>query len=334
MFRHILVPLDGTIESEQALPMAARIARATGAMITLVRIAKLPTEYFPFPYSVPLLTDESFQVNETDAKEYLEQRSAISVLSSLHVNIQVITALSTAAVLAEDSSTEKVDLIVMSSHGYTGLKRFILGSIAQQVARRCAMPMLVLHAHDASVSDESGLAGQFPVVVSLDGSLRAEQALVPAAELSVALSAPQPGKLHLLRVVQSISAITVRTEQAVKKANDTAVEAADAYLKAIEEKLRQGELINVPLQVSSEVCSADDIHDALITTAEHEIGSHTNAGALALTTHGRSGINRWLSGSVTEDIMGHTRLPLFILRRPMVAKGEQSGAKDAQVLSR
>ncbi len=91
------------------------------------------------------------------------------------------------------------DLIVLRSHGRTGLMRWILGSVAHKIALHRPVPVLLLRAqgHGLSVQGERPIR----ILVGLDGSPLAETALAPVAALSAALSAPAPGELSLVRVL-------------------------------------------------------------------------------------------------------------------------------------
>jgi nucleotide-binding universal stress UspA family protein len=312
MFQHILVPLDGSACSEQALPLAAQIARSTGSKVTLMRVAQFPGDYYAFVYSSPLWSEDFLQVTEDEAQDYLDRMRTDSILSNIPVETEVIAGGPTASVLVKNSQIQNVDLIVMCCHGYTGLKQFIIGSIAHQVTRHSMIPILVLHEDHTGTQAYRRISHPFPVLVALDGSRLAETALLPAATLSTILSAPQSGSMHLLRVVQPVFTSIVSTRQAVKRANDAAIEAAKDYLTAVEEKIKQKELISVPLEISSSVCLADHVASTLVEAAEQ---GDMPFSALAVATHGRNGITRWLSGSVTESVLNHTKLPLLIVRQ-------------------
>ncbi|HTI13502.1 MAG TPA: universal stress protein [Dictyobacter sp.] len=329
MFQHILVPLDGTACSEQALPMAARIARASKAKITLMRIANIPLEYYAYANAyTPIFTQQILEVDETEAQKYLEKLRTTPALISIDVQTEVLQGQPTASILLENSKLINIDLIVMCSHGYTGMKRFVFGSIAQQIARHCSMPILVLNENQPDQTQ----TGKFPILVALDGTSRAETALAPAAMLSSILSTPQPGQIHLLRVVQPLATSMFTAKKTIETANEMALESAQTYLKAVAEKLRLGEPVNVPLQVSSSVCCDEDITHALLTTAEHQAEDRPLLSALAIATHGRSGVSRWLSGSITESLLGRAELPLLIVREhALEAEGADTHAnKEAE----
>jgi nucleotide-binding universal stress UspA family protein len=308
--------------------MAAQIARATGATITLIRVADIPWEYFASAnVYTPLLTEDLLDVSEIEARAYLEHLRLIPPLKTLHVNIEVVQGLPRASALLEQSTMMDIDLIVMCSHGQRGIKRFILGSIAQQVARHCSMPLLVLREHQESIQSSEHSPQIFPVLVALDGSPRAETALAPAAMLSMALSAPHPGQLHLLRVVQPLSTALFTAQLTVERANQLALEAAEGYLKAVTEKVSQRELINIPLQLSISAWSDEHIAAALVKATAEDIQGHSPWGALALASHGRGDVSRWWFGSITESLLGRVNVPLLVVRQP-IPESEDGGDGD------
>jgi nucleotide-binding universal stress UspA family protein len=108
-----------------------------------------------------------------------------------------------APTLLDVARDEHIDLIVMSSHGYSGFKRWALGSITQKIIRHSPIPVLLLGKQGYKLS---GLSQKVPhtvrALVALDGSPFAETALHPAAALVAALSTPARGELHLTQLVQ------------------------------------------------------------------------------------------------------------------------------------
>ena len=219
----------------------------------------------------------------------------------------------------------------MCSHGDTGIKRFMLGSVAQKVAQHSTVPVLVLR-QDGSVPVSSFPDQLRPLravmaVVALDGSALAEAALLPAASLVIALATPARGSLQLTRVVKL--PIKVRgsglqdnlnnPESTVMHTADQAIRDAKSYLGNLVDYLRQGPLKDAYLTLTWSVALGKDVAKTLIKvaeTGEDVEGSDIFGGGdlLVLTTHGGGGPGRWMPGSVTEHILGATRLPMLIVR--------------------
>lgn len=231
--------------------------------------------------------------------------------------------------------SQQVDLIIMCSHGETGFKRWALGSVAQQVARHCPVPVLVLHERGGAPTHLLP-DGTRPVrvLVALDGSSLAEAALAPAASLSTALSAPAQGTLHLAWVLPLPELEDDSQKEMLLAARKQAESNVRAYLDTIKQRLREGDLANLHLQVTSSVAVHADGAEALIGMAEtgeyrEDAGAFNGCDMIAMATHGRSGVERWVMGSVTERVLGATKLPLLIVRPRKPATQEKTSAAEA-----
>jgi nucleotide-binding universal stress UspA family protein len=332
MLKRILVPLDGSKRAEQALPVAARLARASGGAIILLQAATGPTAYqqsvqetaMALPYAlslaVPPAVEQDARYTALDAaKRYLDITAKSGELADIKVETQALFGTAAAEILAAAQALH-TDLIVMCSHGYTGFKRWRLGSVAQKVTRHSPVPVLVLY-EDGGVPTNLHPGGIRPVrvLVALDGSSLAEATLMPAAHLSAALSAPEPGALHLVRVLTLPNMYESGHIDSLSVARDRAIAEAHAYLRTVEHRLRGGDMVNLNLLVTSSIVVNTDVADVLIRMAEtgeylQDAAGFEGCDVIALATHGRGGIERWMMGSVTERILGATRLPLLIVR--------------------
>lgn len=157
-------------------------------------------------------------------------------------------------------------------------------------------------------------------MVALDGSDLAETALLPAAQLSAALSAPLQGMLHLLRIIEPPVATSESAELQISKLNTHAIVQARAYLDEVEWCIQRGHLAHYHLQVTSSLAEETEIARTLARDAElgeYQGDLRMTAGydAIALATHGRCGLKRWLLGSVTEQVLEETTLPVMIVHQ-------------------
>ncbi len=235
MFQRILVPLDGSDGAERAIPVAARIARASGGSIVFIRVVPPPAEVGTFGAGLRGTIAMKPEV-EASEKEFADATNYLVTVIATYVDELAGIATETDVASGATSSTifstagnEHVDLIVMCSHGETGLKRWVLGSVAQQAVRHSPVPVLVLNEHGV-VPDA---ARPLRVLVPLDGSELAESALEPAAQLIAALTAPAQGELHLLRVVDVPSAYGKMKSQAYISdgVQEEARKEAEAYVR-------------------------------------------------------------------------------------------------------
>ena len=146
MFQRILVPLDGTDVSEKAIPVAAWIARASGGTIIFVSVVLPPIEFGTYsPERTIPLKPAAFERREAEANSYLTNviSSHASDLAGISTELDV-TAGAVSSGIYSEARLEHVDLIVISSKGETGLKRWVFGSVAQEVVRHSPVPVLVL----------------------------------------------------------------------------------------------------------------------------------------------------------------------------------------------
>ncbi len=315
MFRRILVPLDGSTRAEQALPVAARIARASAGTVILVRVVTSPIDFAWYNTEAPQAMEAALEADEAKAKAYINHVASAEQLEGIAVITEVLTGTPTNTIF-EVAKTRQADLMVMCSHGDTGLKRWVLGSVAQKVARHSPIPVLVLR-ESAGTPGTSHPEGSRPVRVMLatDNSPLSEEALEPAAYLSAALSAPLHGELHFVHIVplptnqvyDEMADILMREQQQLI-ANE------NAKLTEAAHQLTTGSLAQLQLNVTTSLLIARDVAETLIETAELGREDAAPCDVIVMASHGRSGLQRWVMGSVTERVLGATRLPLLIVR--------------------
>jgi len=205
MFKRILVPLDGSERAERAIPVAARLARASGGSVVLARVVSTPIEFWPALVSEPNKAQTIVDTDLADTKKYLASITIAPALDGVPTESAALFGPPASAILSVAHSSH-ADLIVLCSHGYTGMTRWVLGSVTEKVVRHASIPVFVLR--------EGGPipAGPYPdatrplrALVALDGSSHAKTAIEPAANLIAALAAPAQGALHLTRVVKPVA---------------------------------------------------------------------------------------------------------------------------------
>lgn len=326
MFTKIMVPLDGSLRAEQAIPVAGRIARTSSASILLLRVVEVPIVH-PSHFAEPPLSDE--EAAQKKASDYLKQVAQSDALKGIGVEISVVFG-SAADMVLETAETSRPDLIVMCSHGYTGLKRWMLGSVADRVIRHMPVPTLILHEHGPAPL-ASGAVNPVPLqaLVPVDGSELAEEVLTPTWQLLMALAPDTPKELHLLRVVGLPAIAGVGKSQAhitsgiIAEAKQEAMD----YVAALIQRLRQEIPPSAQITIGSTVELDTDVAEAILKETEEsgEAGEDGYQGynMIAMATHGRSGIRRWMMGSVTERVLHHSSVPLFIVRPQKLARQEE-----------
>jgi nucleotide-binding universal stress UspA family protein len=337
MFHHILVPLDGSSRAEQALPVAAQIARASHGMLTLLSVITPRLEVDLKPMGLSRHIDLSQEVDMARANDYLAQVTSSNDFKGIDIRTEVLTG-APATTIRLFAQLQRVDLIVMCSHGYTGFKRWRLGSVALHVIQRSPAPVLVLcEGGSRPIGQPEESTRPLRVLVALDGSPLAETALVPAAHLCACLAAPAQGALHLIRVLPFSELADDGQKEILLEARKLAEPNVRAYLDTIEQRLREGDLAKLGLIVTSSVVVHTDVADTLIRVAEHgefvrDTEEFGGCDLIAMATHGRGDPHRWFMGSITEHVLGTTALPLLVVR-PHQSQTEEYTSATAMAMA-
>lgn len=311
MFGRIVVPLDESQLAEQALPVAAHIARMSGGSILLVHIVQPMKDYSYYPGSTPLLASEIVTSDYERAETYLKEMARSKVVQGIHVTTEVMSH-DVAHGILEVSQKNEADVIVLSSHGYTGVKRWIMGSVAQKIVHHSPVPVLVLRPEASRLPKDQ----QQPirVLVPLDGSALAEEILNPAALLSTILSSPSQGELHLACVLPLSEAETIAYRE-----RERVLQHARDYLKSIEQRLKGEPYHFTDLSITTSVTISEEVAHTLVELAEgkyatKQVSDIPACQMIAMATHGRSGVARWAMGSVTDRVLAITNLPTLIMK--------------------
>ena len=324
MFKTILVPLDGSPRAEQALAVAARLARASEGSLVVVQVVTPPIDYWAYQPGVSMLYEQIVETAMAGAETYLALLARSSDLAGIKIKTEVLFGTAAPSIL-HVAHSRHAELIIMCSHGHTGFSRWALGSMAHQIAHHSPVPVLVLReGQAASLLTQTHAARPLCALVPLDGSPLAETALVPAGMLVAALATPARGALHLTQVVKLFTASA--DEGFVRELNVEALERAKTYLASMQARLP--EIVKgLNLSATWSVALNNDVADALIGTAENgekagEVGGFGGSDLIAMSTHGRGGLERWMMGSVTDRVLSASRLPLLIVRPQKVKQTE------------
>ncbi len=296
MFERILVPLDGSEMAEGALPLAIRLARTEASTLILTRAVEVVRMMVPAGTEYELAYHEQAQTHRWDqARGYLQdiqvsdRCKGISTRFTTHVG-------NPASVILDTAEEEACDLIVMTTHGYRGLTRWVLGSVAEKVLRNAACPVLVLR-EDRPIQH---------ILIPLDGSKLSEEAIAPAIELAERVDAA----VTLLHVDDSLSVMDHASLDAIEQfepgmAEQMRVGYADrseTYLRNLRDSIDTFVPVNTRSMLGK---PADEILD---------VARREACDLIAMSTHGRSGVRRWVYGSVTEKVLRSGDTPLLIVR--------------------
>jgi nucleotide-binding universal stress UspA family protein len=283
----------------------------------VLRVVDPTAEFMPHPAIDTRAIQELIDAEMEEARSYLDRVTHVSSLVGVHTETAVIFGQAAATIISEVEAKHS-DLIALCSHGYTGMQRWVLGSVAEKVARYAPVPVLLLREGGPTlVGTPPHAEGPLRALIPLDGSLRAKLAIVPAAQLVAALSAPGPGALHLMRVVVLPEAAKISQIE-----REATLEKARQYLSTTVEHVREelvaSPLADLKLAITWSVTLDDDIAAGIVRVAEsgedtEDIGISGSSDLIAMTTHGYGGLQRWAMGGVTERVLLATKLPLLIV---------------------
>ncbi len=312
MFQRILVPLDGSTRAESAVSLAARLAQASGGIVILLQVVAPPVS--PSKFSIPEAYPRGGIDEELDmANEYLKTLAQTTALNGIPTEVQALVGEVAPTILAATIGLH-ADCIVLCSHGLTGFKRWMLGSVAQKLVPHSPVPVLVLRDGGPIPSATSGQS--LRALVPLDGSPLSESALEPAAQLVAALVPSTQRAVQLLRVVDSVTSHSkfsmadsyfdteMRTEAKIQD---------EQYLKAVAERFTGGELAQYQVAVATTVEINPDVAGAIVQVAEQTDETGVRSHVIVMATHGRGGLQRWVLGSIAERVLHTTKLPLLIV---------------------
>lgn len=291
-FKNILVPLDGSSLAEAALPFARALALRAGASLTLVRTAH---------YSSLLADVAADQLDAVESAEtYLERLGADLRVAGFDVVSAVPFGGSTADWIVEESDYRDADMIIMATHDRVGADRLLHGSVAEAVVHRSTTPVMLVRATDAEPLSARVGTSKPVVIVALDGSALAEEAVPVARNLSSAID----GRLVVVGVIPKPGQLVAGKGGAVltySGSQHAELEAeAKAYLTEIKERLGPD---------AQAVIQFGDAATEIAATAEAR-----GAAAVVMGTHGRSGLVRSLLGSVAGQVLHRTSIPLVLVR--------------------
>ncbi len=290
MFKHILVPLDGSALAERALLPAAKIAMAMQGKVTLLRVVP----QFALLAADPTLYEEMNRMGEEESLSYLRSK-----VDELDLDFQVDVAGESgqpADVIISYSETHGIDLIMMSSHGRSGINRWVYGSVAERVLRRAPCTTAIINARvDRPLRERSR------ILIPLDGSELAERALEPGRTLARAIGA----EVHLLRVTSSAHQImeTDSMRPVFDGIQEQELKEAETYLLGLEEGTGETQAV-----ISVEVENGTVAENIVDYASEHGIDN------IVMSSHGRTGFSRWVYGSVAEKVLRSACCTTMIIR--------------------
>jgi len=287
----ILVPLDGSLVSEQAVSCAADIARRTGADLRLVHVEG-ETLHESLPVSYP--------------KDLLNQ----SLLTGVSVEARVLSGVPADAVLGEAGAFD-ASLLVLTSRGRGGVNRAVLGSVADRVIRRSEVPVLLVR--PATPADDDDRSTGKPTAESLRGSGNFNRVLIPldgseSAERVIphVLAVAGTEDVHYVLMRAHPAPVNTALPSSVPIIGRELAPMEDGYLGSVAARMSEfGALVSV----RSDRASGMTVPQAIVRRAQED-----DVDLIAMTTRGLGGIDRMLFGSVAEHVLRHAPCSVLVLR--------------------
>lgn len=299
MFDKVLVPLDGSELAERALGSALAISRARNAQLIFFSVPTYHQVISPTATGYGLVTmNQIVDLGRDEARNYLNGLRRQARCSDCRIETMVMEG-DVAGCIVDTAAAEQVDLIVMTTHGYSGFTRWMLGSVTERVLRGAPCPVLV-------VQQAIPLC---KALIALDGSPLAESALEPGLALAQILGC----QVTLLRVDQGEDLNSV--EQGLLQMADAgacqelAEQSEDRLSYYLECLARQ--YWSPDLTIDTAVVQAKPA-EAILAHAESE-----GIDLIIMATHGRTGLRRWVYGSVTEKVLRQAGRAMLIVRPPV-----------------
>lgn len=318
----VVVPMDGSSLSEQAIPYAQSIAGACGKITLLKVIAEPEVAYDPLGAGL-LTSAEILATAHVQAEKHLKaavDRWSDPAFGSLVAATRVGDAAEEILAGAHECGA---DAIVMASKGRGAFARLTLGSVTDRVARASDIPVVVIRPDDALADMSRPLLRR--LVVPLDGSDRALSAVPVARSLA--------NQLHASILLVTVADFARKSPPAIAYGAAYSREVYDHYMARLEE-----DELTALEKVAAELSEA-----GIPTTCEVQRGAPAEAivevtrhgDLVVMTSHGRGGFRRWVIGSVAEKLIRYSPAPVMLVpaRRSVIRSAAESDAFPAGVHS-
>jgi nucleotide-binding universal stress UspA family protein len=310
MYKVIMVPTDGTGFDREAIRVALRIAERSDAKVRLVRV--LATASFFGMAATAEGTAIAAEVVHSERDRALSELYALAAecRATSQADITVdLHAGPVGDVLQGYARRNDVDLIVISTHGRSGISRLSLGSVTDSLIRHTTIPVLVVKPPTSYLNPQVIEAFK-RIVVPLDGSMLAEQ-ILPRV---LALAKLEEAEITLLNVLIPQS----YAQREIVNPNlpwwDKDIAHAQTYLFRVAGRLRRN-----GVAVTTDIVIGENVASAIGDFAGRE-----RADLIAIATHGRGGLARMLRGSVADAVMHSSRLSMLVFKPDNVVEKEAS----------
>jgi nucleotide-binding universal stress UspA family protein len=301
MYSRLLIPLDGSKTAETVLPYARFLAgrlKPAIELLQIVDVAEIGKRISPDKAEfLNNIVAEALRRSEKYLNDVARTFSALTVVCTVEKGA------APAEFIIEKAAQDPATLINMATHGYSGIKRWLLGSVAEKVLRGARNPLLLVRATGPVKRDDEATLRS--VIVPLDGSDLAEKVLTPVAELAKRTDL----EVTLFRAYTLPASVLAADAEAYYLASDEKLIAAlhEEAVAYLEKKARA--IKEMGVEKVTYVAEYGFAADRIIA-----LGRATPDNLIAMCTHGQSGVKRWVLGSVTETVVRHSGDPVLVIR--------------------
>lgn len=297
MYTRLLIPLDGSKTAEAALPYGRTLARTLKIpveLLSIVDMSVLTTQVFRGGGYFETIVAESARSME----EYLKR---VAKTFPDHEIMCTVEKGKPEDVIIEKAGSDAT-LTAMATHGRSGFNRLLLGSVAEKVLRSSINPLLLIRASEETNSEAQAVLKS--VIVPLDGSELAETVLPTAMWLAKTLKL----EVLLLRAYH----IPINTYAGMEDAYPVDYERIGVALRSVAQSYLESKVGELKRNGIEKVSCA--IAEGSGAGEIAGLGRRTADNLIAMCTHGRSGVRRWVLGSVTEKVVRLSGDPVLIVR--------------------
>lgn len=308
MYSAILVPLDGSTFGEAALPTAIELARRSGARLHLAHVrSEWPLMWGEVPANVdvPAWSGE---------EEYMRKAATQAHEELQHEVVSAILEPPEADALAGYISSRHIGLVVMTTHGRSGLSRAWLGSVATELLRHSPVPILLIRPPETGRPAPLDLQR---ILVPLDGSPRSQRILGPATELG-RLTGARYTLLNVVRPTFVVGQYVPEGARVDAVGLDRDRDRADQYLAEPAGLLREEGL-------NAEAVTLVDVQPA---HAILRYADEIDADVIAMATHGYGALGRLAFGSVADKVVRGGQRPVLTVRTVLEVEKYEPAAKS------
>jgi len=298
MFDNILVPVDRSDLAECVLPHAVAVARAFQSQVTLLTVLERGTR-LDYTYGVDPL---AWRIRKAEAESYLRNLSDRLQKTGLPLERRTLEG-DAAEEIIDFAHNNGMNLIILSSHGQSGLTGWNVGSVVQKIVMRARTSIMIVRAYRRESADLADLHYR-RLLVPMDGSLRAEWVW----PLATTLARAEGAEILLAHVVKPPE----MPRRLPPTAEDT--ELADRVVKRNQEEARRyvDELRSwMPTSVSVRGCVLVGDH---VPATLHQLADEEGVGLVVLSAHGYSGGTRFLYGGVVMSFIIYGSTPVLIVQ--------------------